>query len=115
MSSSLTEPIYNLIRSLPLVTEEPHFDKMAFKVSNKIFATANVALNTLTLKLSTTDQDIFSATSNGAIQPIPNKWGRQGWTVIYLDKVAFQLLTNAVKTAYCQVAPPKLASLIVLD
>ncbi len=65
--------------------------------------------NKATLKLSEIDQDVFSSTSRGSIYPVPNKWGKQGWTIIEIDQVDPSLFEDALTTAYCLVAPQKLA------
>ncbi|GAA4332797.1 hypothetical protein GCM10023149_39250 [Mucilaginibacter gynuensis] len=98
--------------SLPEVSEQPHFEKTSFRVNKKIFATVDVHTRLASLKLSEIDQDVFSLADNTIIYPVPNKWGKQGWTIVNLAKVNEQLLTDALKTAYCLVAPKKLAAMV---
>jgi hypothetical protein len=43
------------------------------------------------------------------IYPVPGGWGTKGATYIELIKVKKTLLKDALLTAYCGVAPPKLA------
>ena len=43
------------------------------------------------------------------IFPVDNKWGKQGWTIIEMKKVPKELFMDALLTAYCEVAPKKLA------
>lgn len=95
--------------SLPEATEEPHFEKTSFRVKKKIFATYDETHNRACLKFSEADQDVFSLIDAAIIYPVPNKWGKQGWTFIELNGVEEEVLVDALKTAYCQVAPPKLA------
>jgi hypothetical protein len=101
--------------SLPEATEAPHFEKTSFRVNKKIFATAVPEHNRATVKLSVMDQDIFSAFDNTVIYPVPNKWGKQGWTHINLLAVREDMLTEILKTAYCEVAPKHLADLIKFE
>jgi predicted DNA-binding protein (MmcQ/YjbR family) len=98
-----------LALSFPEVTEEPHFDKTSFRIKKKIFATYNEKENSACLKLSETDQDIFSLSDGGAIYPVSNKWGKQGWTIVELKKIKNDLLKAVLTSAYCEVAPKKLA------
>jgi len=98
--------------SLPETTEEPHFEKTSFRVKKKIFATYNPTNKWATLKFSEIDQDVFTKIGNGAIYPVPNKWGKQGWTHVELDKLPDELINDAITTAYCTVAPEKMASLV---
>lgn len=100
---------------LPEVTEEPHFEKISFRVNKKIFATVVSGQNRATVKLSAIDQDVFCAFDHSVIYPVPNKWGKQGWTHIDLLKIREDMLTDILKTAYCGIAPKKLADLVSLE
>ncbi|MES2779396.1 MAG: MmcQ/YjbR family DNA-binding protein [Bacteroidota bacterium] len=95
--------------SFPEVTEEPHFEKTSFRVKKKIFATYDKKENRGCVKLSIIDQNVFSAYDNTIIYAIPNKWGTMGWTNIELSKVRNAVCKDALTTAYCEVAPTKLA------
>ena len=44
--------------------------------------------------------------------PVDNKWGKQGWTLIEMNKVHKDLFIDALTTAYCTVAPKKLSEKI---
>ena len=96
--------------SFPEATEEPHFEKTSFRVKKKIFASYDEKHNRACLRLSESDQDLFSLIDVSVIYPVPNKWGKQGWTFIELEGVEEEVLIDALKAAYCQVAPPKLAA-----
>jgi len=98
--------------ALPEVTEVPHFDKAAFKVRGKIFMTMHEKSKTANLKLTPANQDIFSLFDKTIIYPVPNKWGLQGWTTIELQTVLPDMFKEALKTAYCNVAPKELAEKI---
>lgn len=98
--------------SLPEVTEEPHFEKTSFRVKNKIFATYDEKQKKATLKFSEVDQYVFSAVDQTIIYPVNNKWGKQGWTIIETNKVNKKLFTDALKAAYCGVAPKKLSTIL---
>ncbi len=102
------EALEQLAIAFPEVTIEPHFEKLSFRVKKKIFVTFDQSNNRATVKLSEVDQDVFSSASP-FIQPVDNKWGKQGWTLVDLDEVPFNLLQDVITAAYCQVAPVKLA------
>ena len=91
--------------SFPETTEEPHFEKTSFRVKKKIFATCDQTKNRATLKLSVTDQDLFSLQNKEAVYPVPNKWGAQGWTQVDLDQVHPEILKDALRAAFVEVAP----------
>jgi predicted DNA-binding protein (MmcQ/YjbR family) len=94
--------------SFPETTEEPHFEKTSFRIKKKIFATYHEKNNRACIKLSETDQDVFSSSNKTIIYPVPNKWGKQGWTFIDLNGVKKELFIDALTTAWCEVAPKKL-------
>lgn len=98
-----------LALSFPETTEEPHFEKTSFRVKKKIFATYDGIKKIACLKLSEIDQNVFSSADKSIIFPVDNKWGNQGWTLIDMKKVHNNLFIDALTTAYCEVAPKKLA------
>ena len=106
------ETIRHVALSLPETIEQAHADKISFKVGKRIFATYNGRENRVCVKLSEIDQDVFSAFDASIIFPVPNKWGKQGWTLINLHKVPEEMLVDALTTAYCEVAPKKLAAIV---
>ena len=108
------ETLRTIALSLPEVTEEPHFEKISFRVKKKIFATYDDKLKTACIKLTEIDQSVF-ASAKPIIYPVANKWGKQGWTMIEMKKVHKDLFTDAVTTAYCAVAPKKLADQVRPD
>ncbi|WP_242927632.1 MmcQ/YjbR family DNA-binding protein [Pontibacter vulgaris] len=98
--------------SFPEATEEAHFEKTSFRVKKKIFATYDKIEQRACIKLSEIDQDVFSSADKTIIFPVGNKWGKQGWTLIEMSKVREELFIAALKTAYCAIAPKKLAEQI---
>lgn len=102
------ETFRQLALALPETDEAPHFENRAFRVKKKIFATLNAAANRATLKFSLENQDVFTAVSNGAIFPVPNKWGHHGWTHIDLEKAELELCQDALQMAWWEVAPKAL-------
>ena len=92
-----------------------HFEKTSFRVKKKIFATYDELNKRACIKLSEIDQDVFSPADKNIIFPVDNKWGKQGWTLIDLDKVNNELFIDALTTAYCEVAPKKLANQVRLN
>jgi hypothetical protein len=95
--------------AFPESTEEPHFEKISFRVKKKIFATYDDRIGQACIKLSEIDQNVFSTPDQNGISVVENKWGKQGWTFIDLKVVNPDLFIDALTTAYCQVAPKKLA------
>ena len=100
-----------LALSFPEVIEAPHFEKISFRVRKKIFVTYDNKKKWATIKLSVVNQDVFVSGSQ-FIHPVDNKWGKQGWTYIEMQGVHPDLFTDAITTAYCEIAPKKLAKLV---
>ncbi|MBL7916078.1 MAG: MmcQ/YjbR family DNA-binding protein [Bacteroidia bacterium] len=92
----------------------PHFDKVAVRVKKKIFMTINKSENRVCVRLNAIDQDVFCRFNAEIIHPVPNAWGKYGWTLVYLKKVRKSMFQDIVTCAYCNVAPPKLAATIKL-
>ncbi|MDX1910143.1 MAG: MmcQ/YjbR family DNA-binding protein [Saprospiraceae bacterium] len=105
--------------SLPEVEEAPHFELVSFRIKKKIFATLNAPHGRATLRFTPETQDIFSHVSNGALFPVPNKWGHYGWTHLVLDATEHELLEDALRNAWWETAPDalrkKYADLLLID
>jgi hypothetical protein len=98
------ETFRQIALSFPDTNEQPHFDKSSFRFKKRIFATYDAKTNRACLKLNEIDQSVFSAFDPVIIFPVPNKWGKQGWTFVNLDVVREDLLKDALATAYYQLA-----------
>ena len=98
-----------LALSFPETTEQPHFENTSFRVGKKIFATLNEKEKKACLKLSEINQNVFSSFDKTIIYPVPNKWGKQGWTFVHLNKVRSEMLKDALSLAFCEIAPKRLS------
>ena len=95
--------------SLPGVKQLPHFDKTSFRVKNKIFATLNHKENRACVKLSEIDQSVFCSFDATVMYPVPNKWGKQGWTLINLNSIPEEMFLDALSSAHQLLAKGKWA------
>src|SRR4051812_14333414 len=104
---------FPLFRHLALgfdeVVELPHFENTSFRIKKKIFATLNERENRAVVKLSEIDQSAICSFDRNIVYPVPNKWGKVGWTILQLEHVDEETLKDALTMAYCHVAPSKLA------
>ena len=98
-----------LALSFPETTEHPHFEKTSFRVRKRIFATYDSKTNLASIKLSEREQDIFSTFNKSIVWPVPNKWGKQGWTLLDLATIPTEMFIDALTMAYRTVAPATLA------
>ncbi|KAF2340022.1 MmcQ/YjbR family DNA-binding protein [Flavobacterium tistrianum] len=101
------EEFRKLALSFPNATEEPHFEKASFRVKKKIFATFDEKNNQAVLKLNEIDQSVFCASSEKIFYEVPNKWGKQGWTIVELLRVRPEMLEDALIRSYETVASKK--------
>lgn len=94
--------------SLPETTEAPHFEKTSFRVRKKIFATYDLTTQFACMKLSEKDQDLFCLIDSELIFPVPNNWGKQGWTLAKIEHLDKEVIKDLLWASYNQVAPKKL-------
>ncbi len=92
--------------SLEGTTEAPHFDRAAFKVK-RIYATLAADGRTANLKLTPDEQEFKCILAPEAFAPIPNAWGKQGWTTATLSKLGVAELKNALEMAHAHGVPRK--------
>lgn len=91
------------------VETSPHFERESFRIRKRIFATLDAKNQEITVKLTPIDQFVFCAFDKAVIYPVEGTWGKQGWTKVNLRKIRKSMLKDLMTTAYCTVAPPKLA------
>jgi hypothetical protein len=103
--------VRKLALSFEGTVELPHFEKTSFRINKKIFATMDIKNKRVCLLLSPIDQSVFCEFDPSIIYPVPNKWGKNGATLVELQKVRKGIFQDALTTAYCRVAPKKLANL----
>ena len=97
--------IKSIALSFPETDQHPHFDLASFRVNKKIFITVNAPQKRCTLKFDKEFQDIFTSLGRGAIYPVPNAWGRLGWTTAELEKLKPEILKDAMLIAWRCTAP----------
>jgi hypothetical protein len=98
-----------LALSFESAEEMPHFEKPSFRVKKKIFLTLDEKNKRACIRLDEVGQDIFCKIDPAVIYPVPNKWGKQGWTFIELRLVSTTLFKDLLIASYCFVAPTVLA------
>jgi predicted DNA-binding protein (MmcQ/YjbR family) len=102
------ETFTKMALSLPGTEQAAHFERTGFKVTGKrMFATYLEKDNTANIFLTPVEQSVFCQADAGNIYPVPNKWGLKGATTFNLDKVAKELVMEALLSAYNEVMKPK--------
>jgi hypothetical protein len=90
--------------SLEGTTQAPHFDRTAFKVA-RIYATLAADGRTANLKFTSDEQELKCLVAPDAFMPVPNAWGRQGWTAATLAKLSAPELKDALAMAWRHALP----------
>jgi YjbR len=91
--------LHRIALSLAGTTEAPHFDRTAFKAA-RIYATLASDKRTANLKLSPEEQEFKCMLAPDAFSPVPNAWGKQGWTTVTLAKIKVAELKDVLETAW---------------
>ncbi|MGB4838282.1 MAG: hypothetical protein WBP08_04740 [Saprospiraceae bacterium] len=94
--------------SFPEVIELPHFEKISFRIKNKIFATLCETTNIGVVKLSLEDQSAFCSFGENIMTPVKGKWGLKGWTNIDILKADETMILDALTSSYITVAQSRL-------
>ena len=93
------EDVFRIARSLEGTIEAPHFDRIAFKVV-RTYATLASDRRSINLKFTPEEQEFKCLLAPDAFSPIPNGWGRQGWTVAALEKLSADELRAVLEMAW---------------
>jgi hypothetical protein len=90
-----------LAMSFPGTVERPHFDRASFRANDKrIFMTLKEDEQLAVLMLTPEDQSVFIKSTDGAVYPVPNKWGVNGATIFNLKKVKKGLFKDGMTCAW---------------
>lgn len=90
--------------SLEGATAAPHFDRTAFKVA-RIYATLAPDGRTANLKFAPDEQELKCVVAADAFMPVPNAWGKQGWTTATLANLTEPELKSAIEMAWKHALP----------
>ncbi|MFC7397143.1 MmcQ/YjbR family DNA-binding protein [Chelatococcus sp. GCM10030263] len=87
-------------------TEAPHFERTAFKVA-RTYVTLAPDGRSANFKFSPDEQEFKCTLAPEAFHPVPNAWGRQGWTTANFGALSTADLKNALETAWAHALPKK--------
>ena len=85
--------------SLEGTAEDPHFDRAAFKVA-RIYVTLAADGRRANFKFTPDEQQFKCLIAPDAFHPVPNAWGKQGWTTAELAKLTTAELKQALEMAW---------------
>jgi hypothetical protein len=99
-----------LALSLPEAEERAHMNHPDFRVGGKIFATLGYPDKSRGMvKLSPEQQHYFSKDYPDVFVPVKGAWGRRGATSVHLKAADKETLRKAIKAAWRNTAPNRLA------
>lgn len=95
-----------LALALDGTTDAPHFDRTAFKVA-RTYVTLAADGRTANFKFTLDEQQLKCTVAPDAFVPVPNAWGRQGWTTATLAKLSAAELEAALAMAWAHAVAKK--------
>ncbi len=98
------EDLRRMALSLEGTVEAPHFDRAAFKVA-RIYVTLGPDGRTANFKFTPDEQEFKCMLAPEAFAPVPNAWGRQGWTTATLSALSAAELQSALEMAWAHALP----------
>ncbi len=93
------DDLRRLALSLDGTSEAPHFDRAAFKV-HRIYVTLAPGGMTANFKFALDEQELKCLTHPEAFAPVPNAWGKQGWTSATLANLGLDELEASLRLAH---------------
>ncbi|CAM5776123.1 hypothetical protein LMIY3S_05368 [Labrys miyagiensis] len=93
------DDLRRLALALDGTREAPHFDRVAFKAA-RIYATLASDGLTVNFKFTPEEQEFKCLLASDAFRPVPNAWGRQGWTVADPQALSEAELRAALEMAW---------------
>lgn len=103
------EVLRRLALALCGTVEAPHFDRSAFKVARIYVTLAGDGL-TANFKFSPDEQEFKCMMAPETFAPVPNAWGRQGWTGAQLARMSEREVAGALEIAWMHAVPKRRGS-----
>ncbi len=97
-----------LALALPGSSEAPHFNRVAFRVGGKVFATLDPHGSDLNLMLSPELQAEVLAAWPTLTFPVHGGWGRMGATTVRLDEATSEQVAALLERSWSRRAPARL-------
>ena len=104
------QTVRNLALALPQVEEHTHWQRPAFRVNNKLFATIWPLQQQVVIRLSPADQTQLIGQDSITFSAVAGKWGQQGYTIAQYDKLSEEECHCLLRQSWLLVAPKRLAA-----
>ncbi|MBS0532973.1 MAG: MmcQ/YjbR family DNA-binding protein [Proteobacteria bacterium] len=93
-----------LALALDGTSEAPHFDRTAYKAA-RIYVTLAPDRKSANFKFTPDEQALKCTVAADAFTPVPNAWGKQGWTTATLSRLTAAELKAALEMAHAHALP----------
>ena len=103
---STGEDLRRAALSLEGTVEAPHFERSAFKVARIYVTLAGDGLSA-NFRFSPDEQEIKCLLAPDVFTPVPNAWGKQGWTTARLSALDGDDLVDALEAAWRHALPKR--------
>ena len=103
---STGEDLRRAALSLEGTVEAPHFERTAFKVAS-IYVTLAADGSTANFRFSPDEQEVRCMLAPDVFTPVPNAWGKQGWTTARLSELGGDELAAALQAAWRHALPKR--------
>jgi len=98
------DTVREIALAFPGTEEHTHWDRPAFRVKKKIFATIWPVENKVVLILTPAHQSVYTDLDNQIFYPVDGGWGRKGATYVDLSKVKKAIFKEAISLAWNKIA-----------
>jgi hypothetical protein len=98
------ETIHEFLMKLEGISVQPHFEKISYRIGKSIVATYNESTFMFTVKLLLDDQESYSILYPNNVYPVPNNWGKLGWTHVDIEGFQETIILEIFYCSYREVA-----------
>ena len=96
-----------LALSLEGASAYPHFERVAFRIPQRTFATLSLEGSDMNLLFDLAQQAHFCELAPSAIAPVAGGWGRMGWTRCDLKQIDARTFMLALTAAHARASAPR--------
>ena len=104
------QTVRQLALALPQVDEHIHWERPAFRVNKKIFATIWPLQQQVVVKLSLSEQARLIHLDSITYSAVDGNWGQQGYTVAQFDNLSSEECAWLLRQSWQLMAPKQLVT-----
>lgn len=104
------QTVRQLALALPYVDEHIHWERPAFRINKKIFATIWPFQQRVVIKLSLAEQARLISLDSITYSAVDGKWGQRGYTIAQYDNLTSEECHWLLRQSWQLMAPRQLAA-----